>query len=293
MPVPEKASQTYYDIGYLMITKCSSADGSECEYSRTPSIDANTFVPMYDHNRGVHYISGHCAMCNGARDVTPWNVELECSDVSELTMYRELGVVNSTKSLLDAWNSGKYFVSQSHYRIRLCYSGDVTSTCPSWCHNETLIWGCESGYQGLTTIGFQGEVYKNGYCAACNAKKGSKISCGVHPKIGLNNVVFFSLTFAFDFDPRKGRTANYNARGNSPDNSILRCQARFVLDGSDCIPEASNITVTIYGTIPFELSQELTHFLLRSVELLEYEIQEKVASVMETFSVYHTICELF
>ena len=71
------------DIGYLMITKCYS-DGSKCEYSRTPNIDANIFVPMYDLNRGVHYISGHCAMCNGAKNVTPWNVDLECYDVPEL-----------------------------------------------------------------------------------------------------------------------------------------------------------------------------------------------------------------
>ena len=65
------------------------------------------------------------------------------------------------------------------------------------------------------------------------------------------------------------------------------CQAGFVLNGSDCIPEASNITIIINGTIGSEL------LLLRNVRLLEQEILEKVASVMETFSVSHRNLRVF
>ena len=50
-------------LGDLMITRCSP-DGSECQFSRQMNEDVNSFLPMYDVQKGVHYISGYCAMCN-------------------------------------------------------------------------------------------------------------------------------------------------------------------------------------------------------------------------------------
>ena len=102
----------------------------------------------------------------------------QSNESSYLKAYRNSRVVDSTKSLLDAWNSGECFMLQSHYRERFCFRGDVISTCPSSCHNETLVKGCESDHQGLITMphlkyGYD-VVYKNRYCAACNTWKGSK-----------------------------------------------------------------------------------------------------------------------
>ena len=63
----------------LVVHTCP--DGSECEFTEELNEDVNTFVPMYDVHRGVHYISGQCAICNGAREVEPWKVTLECDPV--------------------------------------------------------------------------------------------------------------------------------------------------------------------------------------------------------------------
>ena len=71
----------------LVITTC--LDGSECEFTPELNEDVNTFVPMYDIHRGVHYISGQCTMCNGAREVIPgvscWSVIISNYQKSTLT----------------------------------------------------------------------------------------------------------------------------------------------------------------------------------------------------------------
>ena len=63
-------------INNLMLHTCS--DGSECEFTAELNEDVNTFVPMYDIHRGVHYVSWQCAVCNGASDVDHWDVRLKC-----------------------------------------------------------------------------------------------------------------------------------------------------------------------------------------------------------------------
>ena len=54
----------------LMVHTCP--DDTECEFAPRLNEDVNTFVPMYDVHRGVHYISGQCALCNGVTSVEPW-----------------------------------------------------------------------------------------------------------------------------------------------------------------------------------------------------------------------------
>ena len=224
---------------------------------------------MYDHSRGVHYISRYCAMCNGATDVEPWNVT--CKTVPQLEAYQQYGVMNSTESLMDIWNSNQCYVSGSSQGVRKCYLGNVISTCPSSCLNEWLIKGCESGYQAFITVGLTGVTYKNGYCAACHSQTGTTISCDGSITVEAVLSPAFSLTNTFNFDVRKQPTKKLNAN----------CRPGFVHDNDDCIPEASNITVTINGTFGSEL------LIIRDVELLEQEIGEKVTSVMETFSISH------
>ena len=87
---------TYNDVGNF---KCEEElwsfvihtcpNGSECEFTHEVNDDVNTFVPMYDINRHVNYISGQCAACNNATDVRPWDVSLSCVDRNDNLGFRE------------------------------------------------------------------------------------------------------------------------------------------------------------------------------------------------------------
>ena len=66
----------------LVLATCSN--GSACAYSNVLNDDVNTFVPMYDVTRNIHYVSGYCALCNGAYNVIPWDVSLMCSRITFL-----------------------------------------------------------------------------------------------------------------------------------------------------------------------------------------------------------------
>ena len=241
----------------LVIHTCP--DGSECEFTPELNEDVNTFVPMYDVHRGVHYISGQCAVCNGAREVEPWKVTLECDPVEEHKNYIDTGIINSTESLTDVKNSGRcsleYFISGEQ---RPCFN-PVVSDCSASCENQVLISLCKSGYQSLT-VGYQisgGEtVYRNAYCATCNAVDGAttdNLMCSVtfsqRPNIAEQDrpLGSFSLTLVFDFDPRNGLVVGEHpppecAAGQVfvPQEEACRaivCSSGFILYGSDCIPE--------------------------------------------------------
>ena len=170
----------YGDYEYkenLVIHTCP--DGSKCEFTSQINDDVNTFVPMYDVHRGVHYISGQCALCNGAREVEPWRVTLEC-EVEEYNDYIDAGIINSTESLNDIKNSRNCFLSYSiSGQKRPCFN-PVVSSCKEGCQNQNLVSLCESGYQSLTILKVTDgkilgdeKVYRNAYCAACNAADGA------------------------------------------------------------------------------------------------------------------------
>ena len=173
---------TFYGVKEnLVIETCP--DGSKCEFKQLNE-DVNTFVPMYDVHRGVHYISGQCALCNGAREVEPWRVTLECDAMDEHKDYVDTGIINSTESFNDIKNSGNCFLSYSiSGQRRPCFNNCkeqwpcfnlVVSSCKEGCQNQNLVSLCESGYQSLTILKVSGEerVYRNAYCAACNAADG-------------------------------------------------------------------------------------------------------------------------
>ena len=194
----------------LIITRCSN--GSECQFTFEINEDVNTFVPMYDVHTGVHYISGYCAMCNGAINVIPWNVGIKCKFAPELKEYEQFGTVNSTEALLDTRDYGNCTVYYNHDRAITCSDG-LISTCHSSCQNEALVSQCESGYQAVITL--YGQEYRNVFCAVCNAQRGTttrNIVCGAWTpsdygdRGGRDPVGRLSLTMVFDFDPRKGLT---------------------------------------------------------------------------------------
>ena len=59
---------------YLLIGSCKKKD-SACAISKD---SVNSFVPVFDVKRKLHFVNFNCAVCNGAKDVIPWKATMEC-----------------------------------------------------------------------------------------------------------------------------------------------------------------------------------------------------------------------
>ena len=295
--------------GNLVIHTCP--DGSKCEFTRQINEDVNTFVPMYDVHRGVHYISGQCALCNGAREVEPWRVTLGCGAMDEHKDYVNTGIINSTESLTDIKNSGNCFkLSYSINREQRPCFNPVVSSCKEGCQNQNLVSLCESGYQSLTILKVTGDkilgeerVYRNAYCAACNAADGytsNNLMCSgdFHRNPSVERpppVVSFSLTLVFDFDPRNGLVVGKLPTPECaaeevyvPQENICRaitCSPGFVLDEADCIPEPSNITAIVSGTFSDEPTSKIADKLNQEKFDLETKLTNKVVGILYSFNI--------
>ena len=249
-PSEENNYETFRWSNNLMITTC--LDGSGCEFTPELNIDANTFVPMYDIHRGVHYISGQCAMCNDAIQVEPWDVSLNCEPLQEEKDYVNTGLVNSTESLIHLMNAETCTIS---YRV----SGEHRT--------------CDPGTE----------------CSSIDI-------CG-DPSTGNWPTGSFSLTLVFDFDPRKGLTVGKHEPPECPFGEVYvpnedrcrpqSCPSGFVLDGSDCIPEPSNITAVVTGIFSVEPTIQIIETLHQDKSQLENNIQQNVVDILNTFNVTH------
>ena len=145
-----------------MITTCP--DGSECEFSLDMN-DLDTYLPMYDTHRGIHYISGQCAKCNEVMDAKPWNLIVECDNSEPTTMN-----MKSVHSGYVIPCSGMVKYCSPSGQIRHCLES-IISTCSASCESKGLQSLCETSPLSLSTLKFKLEVYKNEYCAMCNGEE--------------------------------------------------------------------------------------------------------------------------
>ena len=271
-------------------------DGTECEFTPELSEDGNNSAPVYDVHRGVHYISGYCAMCNGATEVTPWEVKLNCDVAPEPK--DNSGMVNSTDSPSDMRNSRACAVTyKPSGDLRPCdysywlNSRIIISTCSASCPNQYLITLCDSDFVSMTFDKYHTTLYKNGYCAMCNNETtwhclGDPILIDV-PQISGQQHDVDVPNFALSEVVYVGRLPlGVRVRPKS-------CPTGLVLEVSDCIPEASNITVIVNGTLYSELSSQLITVLRQNIGKLEGKIRENVVKVIATFGVSHRNIQIF
>ena len=125
---------------FVMAT-CS--DGSPCRYSETLNDDVNTFVPMYDVTKDIHYVSGYCALCNMAVNVIPWNVSLNCMDTWLSFHHRyDINSVESFKQIRQLTYCSLELAVHTLPKSRKCKSA-ISSCTNNSCENVELIEKCE------------------------------------------------------------------------------------------------------------------------------------------------------
>ena len=142
----------------LVIHTCP--DGSECEFILEKYDDKNTFLPVYDVHRGIHYVSGQCAVCNEATEVEPWDFKLRCN-------YHGNDNLSDSGSGSDSADFGDNYSCKEEYNIaadkqRPCFylSSDdfVIDFCDTRCSNPQLKYWCEvTKYPSLECAA--GEMY--------------------------------------------------------------------------------------------------------------------------------------
>ena len=232
----------YFSCVSNVLVMSTCADGvTKCQFSSGLNDDVNTFVPIYDMSRDVHYISGYCAVCNNGVDVIPWGINLSCTTqrrnhtgdvINSTEAYDEIRASSSCSIIYSKPNLGK---------TRGC-KPSMGSTCRSDCRNEELIRKCDSSpldyMYYLNMVEQPGELpsatprssklYRNPYCVLCeqgNVNPTHELSCtpattppnyllyipkGINPDFvfiqDFEDIERFSLTMVFDFDPRKGLT---------------------------------------------------------------------------------------
>ncbi len=289
----------------LMIHTCSS-DGSECKYTSSVrgSLDPNTFVPVYEPRRGVHYISAQCALCNGATEVSLWDVQLECSPSfgsyatgpdggargPEVSTITSLG---SLKEILDSGQSCSFLYAPSG-PPRVCptsFISDILAICPSTCRNQRLVSLCESRGQALVfSLSEDPKIaYRNKFCALCHGQ--TKATCD-YPTIvlagrpGPPGFPSVSLTLVFDFDPRRGVTV-----GEHPPAPECNPREVYVPAENICrltvIPEISNMTAVVKGTLATTTTPRMTPVIPGNVMTIEENVQDAIVTVLEIFNVDH------
>ena len=168
----------------LAIAVCP--DKTPCTYNSTDYDDVNTFVPMYDVTKKVHYVSGYCALCNGADDVIPWEVSLKCNKIvqSWLCPWCSSGIPGISVSgparsrptridspeLFNQERRSEYCILDLAKPIRAEHRCQqfVKSSCRDDCLNEELETKCVTSPSEYIYLGSGfGDVFRNPYCALC------------------------------------------------------------------------------------------------------------------------------
>ena len=274
----------------LVVDTCPG--GSKCKFKKNLNDNANSFVPMYDPNRKIHYINGQCAVCNGAIDVVPWGVELDC-------LHRNLSSVSENFTSVKI-NSTDMFETFTHpnYACNLKYINPgeeqpcityylLESTCPDTCENQDLIDSCDSESQDVVNSNYH--TYKNVHCALCNAGRWNQ------PSDSRISFADFSLTLVFDFNPKRGLTVGKHslpecAAGekyvrNEDACRPFTCPSGFVMDGSDCVPEPSRITVKITGIFSRNTMQLQLLTLQNEIGRLEKSIADRFNQIAGKYKI--------
>ena len=261
----------------LVIHTCP--DGSECDFAPGEYDNKNTFLPVYDVHRGIHYVSGQCAVCNGATEVEPWDFKLRCN-------YHDNDDSSDSGSGSDSTDLGDNISCKEEYNIasdkqRPCFylSPDdyVIDFCDTRCANPQLKSLCESGAQNL--VRYMGQTYKNIYCSICHASP-------TGGEIKLTNVTDLDRQNSSEvtkYPPLECAAGEIYV----PDEDAcqpITCPSGFILDGSDCIPEPSNITLTVSGRF-----SDVSLVFKKNKTELEKRIRQTVENVVNKINMtyYH------
>ncbi len=296
----------------LVLRTC--ADGSPCQYKVT-GMDINLSIPMYDVDRGYTYISAACAVCNNAQNVIPFQAKLTCFQFTKgSTKSESVQTIDTIESLEDAVDS----YASCHFEFNITYSRPcyaVEAECSDNCQNANLRSEC-LGYQGYTGLGKK--VYRNAHCLLCSGERGNsedmncqsedfipqrRSVCEIwHPsqvprvQRSLDRCAGFSMSLLFDFNPGKGLSIGSKPSADCPQGEVyiigeescrqMKCPSGYVLNGTQCIPDVTEITIHITAKVT-NASSDIDTLLNQSKEFSELSLKA-VEEMFKTLKISFT-----
>ena len=177
---------------YLMVSSCPSSwvDPENTAIQSNCNTPTQSLPPVTDITTGLAFRNEYCAHCNRVTELVAWPSELVCSEIIyDLIITSTLSVaINSDPDILNRECSPCSF-----FPPNITYTGAVpprsciprVETClPNFKleieanrsieegNYTNLVGRCQSGPLDLVFSIVSGEVYRNVYCATCNADSG-------------------------------------------------------------------------------------------------------------------------
>ena len=201
---------------YLLIGSCKKKDSS-CAISKD---SLNSFVPVFDVNRKLHFVNFNCAVCNGAKDVIPWNVILACEKPYEQNR-KNLSETITKEELNELWKNCYVYLfpdEEAMENPRRCIRPVAISSepCDLQCSGtefQRLCQGPDEHKTYLKTRPPHNFSFSNFFCLLCVEpeptdilKKTAECSLDVPKIVCFGQPISFSFQLLFDVNLRRGLT---------------------------------------------------------------------------------------
>ena len=201
---------------YLLIGSCKKKDSS-CAISKD---SLNSFVPVFDVNRKLHFVNFNCAVCNGAKDVIPWNVILACEKPYEHNR-KNLSETITKEELNELWKNCYVYLfpdEEAMENPRRCIRPVAISSepCDLQCSGtefQRLCQGPDEHKTYLKTRPPHNFSFSNFFCLLCVEpeptdilKKTAECSLDVLKIVCFGQPISFSFQLLFDVNLRRGLT---------------------------------------------------------------------------------------
>ena len=259
---------------FWMIASCPKDDTEVpnglrdlCEVQSLPS------PPVSDNRTGLVYRNKHCAQCHGVpdREKMTWQSQWLCKNFLMNTINSSGGRID-IEDFMAACNASVFKEppgiagKDRHYPLRRC-DGYIIYKCRPPLEANTssheyhvLERLCQNEPGKVKTISTAPGVYKNEYCALCSSPdmNRSNLQCPPAPGIILDSSTLDMIIVLLDVRPTGTVVLNMNnititstIEESCPEGQVYdvygkecrksHCQHRFIYNGSDCLPVASNI----------------------------------------------------
>ena len=219
------------ETGAWMVYKCPSDWPVEESRSRCESAPPKTFYqisyPIEDHipvvgKNGYTYRNGFCALCNGMKNYTAWNLEV----FTPVVPPEELDL-NSKLKFIEKYGGriAEIFPSREQPR-RFCYGQSYVANCSLT--NDTSYKACVEGPVAL--VSDEQLHFKNAACGKCNGYPGLR-GLNFEPICfpGPGGFESFSLVFKLKNTGEKVTTST--VRSICPFGTVYDTELRFCREG--------------------------------------------------------------
>ena len=264
---------------YLLIDSCLKNE-SACRIS---SESASTMVPVWDSETQLHFVNLNCAVCNGVKDIIPWDSTMVCKK-SQVSYRRNISETLTKDEFEDVWDLCSVDLTPNLNKMkqpRTCVPQFVIpkSSCDQICVGTEIGNLCKTGHTTYLShnVEWHSFGFSNFFCVLC-APRGNLVRDDMNCKINFPGFIvrpltpeYFSFRLLFDVDLRHGLTVGQDPLPQCPEEQIWvedeqRCRFNY-LD--------TNVYNRTTDKIVIVMSIEngtLTHHVLVSVDRLTLQL---------------------